>query len=82
MKKPDSKTLLILSLLAIILAILLSGCSGELEPEKMAERTAIILNQLWEYSTRFFSTLMDNLTCLNGFIVFAISSIALRNHLK
>jgi hypothetical protein len=71
MKKPNSKKLLIICLLIILVSLLLSGCTDELEPEKMGERTAVILNKMWDYASRFFTTLKDNLNCLNGVAIFS-----------
>jgi hypothetical protein len=83
MKKIKAKTFLALCLMIILSTILLSGCSGAFEPEKMAERTAVILNKLWEYSTRFFKTLMENLVCINGLLVISgFSGFAIWNRLK
>lgn len=53
-------------LLVILFALALSGCTDKLEAEELAEDTAVILNQWWDYASRFFNTLMDNLTCMNG----------------
>ena len=62
-----NRVLFLFCILTILSSLILSGCSDNFEAEKLAEDTAVILNDWWDYISRFFTTLWDNLTCVSSF---------------
>ncbi len=70
MSKRRINQIVLICLLGILFSLVLSGCTDDFEAEKLAEDTAVILNQWWDYASRFFITLKDHLTCMNGVAAF------------
>ena len=67
MSKHSIRRLIIVFLITFTFSLLLTACSENFEPEQLAEDTAVILNDWWDYASRFFTTLWENLTCVSSF---------------